>query len=248
MAAPSVAGPKAVASVDDVTYLGADARKGGWAVVVMDDNGWVDLFAASSIADAEATGIERYGAEVLVVDIPIGIPDNGPRLADSLARKFIGPRRSSVFSTPVRAALEAETYEEARAASVIATGGKSLSAQAYAIRERILDANGHVPHARIDVSEGHPEVSFRAMAGEGLDHAKKTFAGLSLRYDLLRAEGIDVPQSIERTIRGAATDDVLDAAAMAWTARRVARGDAERFPTGAESQVFSDGIDSAIWF
>jgi predicted RNase H-like nuclease len=40
-------------------------------------------------------------------------------------------------------------------------------------------------------------------------------------------------------------DDVYDAAAMAWTARRVARGEAVSLPDPPE--VFSDGIPSAIW-
>ena len=40
-------------------------------------------------------------------------------------------------------------------------------------------------------------------------------------------------------------DDVLDAAAVAWTARRVAAGAARRLP--AEPERFSDGVDCAIW-
>jgi predicted RNase H-like nuclease len=40
-------------------------------------------------------------------------------------------------------------------------------------------------------------------------------------------------------------DDVLDAAIAAWTARRVARNEAQAMPDPPE--VFSDGIPSAIW-
>ena len=35
-----------------------------------------------------------------MIDVPIGIPDVGPRRADLLARAFVGPRASSVFATP----------------------------------------------------------------------------------------------------------------------------------------------------
>jgi predicted RNase H-like nuclease len=52
---------------------------------------------------------------VLGIDIPIGLPESGPRLADALARQVLGSRASSVFSTPIRAALEAEPYAEANA-------------------------------------------------------------------------------------------------------------------------------------
>ncbi|WP_062385089.1 DUF429 domain-containing protein [Demequina iriomotensis] len=229
-----------------MTYLGLDACKKGWVVAAIDDDGWVDLFVASGIAEAEARGIDEFGATLLVVDIPIGIPDSGPRRADQLARRSIAPRGSSVFPTPVRTALVAPTYEAARIAS-LAASGKSLSKQAHAIAERVLDVDGYVAHASIPVREGHPEVSFRAMAGKGIVHPKKTYAGASLRLDLLREEGIAVPVGLERDLPGAAWDDVLDAAAMAWTARRVARGEADRFPALKKAERFSDGIDSAIW-
>ncbi|SEJ51660.1 DUF429 domain-containing protein [Demequina mangrovi] len=230
-----------------MTYLGIDACKKGWVVVVVDDAGWVDAFVAPDIAVAERGGITDFGATTMVVDIPIGIPDSGARRADQLSRKFIKPRGSSVFPVPVRAALIAPTYEAARAAS-IAASGKSLSAQAYAIRERILDVDRHVASARIPLLEGHPEVSFRAMAGAGLDHPKKSEAGAALRQQLLAGRGIDVPFGIERDLPGASRDDVLDAAAMAWTARRVGDGEAIRLPPRFAAERFSDGIDSAIWF
>src|SRR5690606_13893043 len=120
--------------------------------------------------------------------------------------------------------------------------------QAYAIRDKILDVDAFVRTDTHPVYEGHPEVSVRAMAGTGIEHPKKTFAGMSLRQNLLSAEGIDVPMGIEKSLPGASSDDVLDAAAIAWTARRIARGEADRFPPADQSELFSDGIDSAIWF
>ncbi len=217
-----------------MSYIGLDACKSGWLAVVIDDAGFASAFVEPGVRAAEERGILEFGASHLVVDIPIGIPDGGSRRADNEARGFIAPRGSSVFPTPVRAALEAETYAEARAASVAASG-KSLSSQAYAIRERILDVDGHRAEARIPILEGHPEVSFRAMAGAGIDHPKKSYEGMALRYELLKSEGINVPVGIERELRGAATDDLLDAAAMAWTARRVALGEVDRFPSAAEA-------------
>lgn len=229
------------------TYVGADACKGGWVAVVIDEVGFVDAFVGPGIREIESEAIERFAAAALVVDIPIGVPDSGPRQADLLARAFIRPRGSSVFPTPVRPALMVPTYAQARIASV-ASSGKSLSSQAYHIRERILDVDGHIADARIPLLEGHPEVSFRAMNREGIADPKKSFAGTLLRRELLAREGIDVPLGLEKSLRGAALDDVLDAAAMAWSAQRVARGEADRFPPAELSERFSDGIDSAIWF
>ena len=53
-----------------------------------------------------------------ILSLAVGIPISGSRQADTLARRFIKPRGSSVFPTPIRAALGAPTYELARAASI----------------------------------------------------------------------------------------------------------------------------------
>lgn len=227
---------------------GADGCKGGWVVVVIDDDGYVDNFIAPDIADAELRGMAEFEATHVVIDIPIGIPDAGPRRADSEARRFFKPRSSSVFSTLVRAALEAPDDNAARIASAAATGGTSLSKQAWAIGDKIREVDEYVGGGKLIAREGHPEVSFRAMAGEPIDHYKKTFPGARLRRALLNSEGIALPDDIESGVKPAATDDIHDAAAMAWTARRIARGTVERFPDADRAERFSDGVDAAIWF
>ena len=163
-----------------------------------------------------------------------------------------GARRAT--SSP-GAALAAPDRASADAASR-SVGGQGVSAQAFAIRDRILEVNGHLPRARARLLEGHPEVSFREMArsagdGAGVDdrplaHGKASAAGLMLRADLLAAAGIAIPRSAHDALGTAALDDVYDAAAMAWTARRVAAGLAASLPPVPE--VFSDGVASAIWY
>lgn len=232
-----------------MAVLGLDACKNGWVVVVADESGFVNAFVASTAGDALASASKHWLVDAMVIDIPIGIPDTGPRQADIEARAFIGPRRSSVFSTPVRAAVEARTYDEARIASVTATGGTSLSKQAWAITPRIAEVNAWASQAPagVLVREGHPEVSFRGMAGAPLDDYKKSVAGALQRWELLAAQGIELPRSIDRArLPGVALDDLFDAGALAWTALRVASGKAQSLP--GEPQVFSDGWHSAIWF
>ncbi|PKQ25169.1 MAG: hypothetical protein CVT64_11190 [Actinobacteria bacterium HGW-Actinobacteria-4] len=228
-----------------MTVLGMDACRGGWVAIAVDERGYVGGLVESSLAKVEAEAIARWGVTTIVIDIPIGLPDNGSRTADTEARRFIQPRGSSVFPTPVRAALESESYAEARVASV-ARSGKSLSAQAYAMRERILDVDSYVNDARVRVLEGHPEVSFRAMSGAALLEPKKTLEGAMLRTELLAGEGIVIPPDVRKSLKPAALDDILDAASMAWTALRVEAGTVESFPRVPE--LFSDGTPSAIWF
>lgn len=230
-----------------MTVLGLDSCKRGWVAIAIDDQGLVGAFVEPTIIDAERTAHERWGVSTVVVDIPIGLPASGPRQADIQARTFIKPRHSSVFSTPVRAAVESDSYLEASAASFDACG-KRISQQAWAITPRIRDVDARIRSgdgpARI--LEGHPEVSFRAMAAEPLLHYKKSLSGALLRRELLEGEGIYLPHDIERELPGAELDDVHDAAAMAWTARRVERGEVASLPDPPE--VFSDGIPSAIWY
>lgn len=96
------------------------------------------------------------------------------------------------------------------------------------------------------VWEVHPEVSFQELAGGPLRFAKKTWAGAELRKELLRSTGIELPAGLGPAGEVAAVDDVLDAAAAAWSARRCAAGLARSLPDSPER--FSDGLSAAIWY
>jgi len=80
----------------------------------------------------------------IAIDIPIGLPDRGVRQADRAARERLGRLASSVFLTPVRAALAAEPYREATAVAVRLTGS-GISQQAYRLREKIFEVEEWLP-------------------------------------------------------------------------------------------------------
>ena len=71
------------------------------------------------------------------------------------------------------------------------------------------------------VYEVHPEVSFVALAGQHLEVSKKQWNGHNARRALLAAHGILIPDDLGNTGTVGA-DDVLDAAAAAWSAHRIA--------------------------
>lgn len=100
--------------------LGVDATRKGWVGIVLDTDGaFVDALVKPDIASlVEAAG----RLSVVAIDIPIGLPDAGARQADSEARKMLGGRHSSVFSSPTRGAMEADGYATAAAAQRAATG------------------------------------------------------------------------------------------------------------------------------
>lgn len=208
---------------------GVDLAGGGLAVVVLEEDRLVDAFRCETFAEALLVD-----AEVVGVDIPIGIPDAGTRPADEAARRFVGPRASSVFTTPLRRVLEAETYADARAVATELTG-KSISAQAYALRRRILELDEYA-HADERVIEVHPEVSFRELAHRPLLSKHRT-DGLAERRALLEQAGIEVPPSVPRLKE----PDLLDATVAAWSARRYARGEALPLPARHTARL------GAIW-
>jgi predicted RNase H-like nuclease len=226
--------------------LGVDACAGGWVGVLLRPGGAVSVHLGATIATLVGQVRDTVDLRVMALDIPIGLPDTGVRQADVLARRALPGKASSVFTTLTRAAYEATTYAEARAVNVRATGGQSASAQAWALRAKILEVDrwlrGRSGRDPVEVLEVHPELSFARMAGRPLTSRKKDDVGVRERRAVLRAAGIDAPAWFRGS--GFAEDDLLDACAAAWSAARHARGEAESLP--AEPEVFGDGIPAAI--
>jgi predicted RNase H-like nuclease len=223
--------------------LSVDASKNGWIGIVLDGDD-VGAVAAATIAEIVALAEVDGGMTAIGIDIPIGLSNTSLRQADLLARGLIGPRRSSVFTTPVRAALEAADHATAVALNRQATG-QGVSIQAYGLRAKILQVDAWLSRSGRRVAEVHPEVCFARMAGRPLQDSKTTWAGTEHRRALLAAEGIRVPADLGAAGRGAAVDDVLDAAAVAWTARRLVTGRAVPIPDPPE--LLDDGRRCAIW-
>jgi predicted RNase H-like nuclease len=220
--------------------LGVDAYKGGWVALAL-GNGSVEgcqLYGRIS----ELIG-DHPEAGVIAVDIPIGLPEKGPRQADVEARWFVGPRRSSVFPTPSRAVLEASTYDEALALAQ-SLGGRGISRQSFALAPKILEVDA-AASADERIVEVHPEVSFRAMADQPIAFPKKSWNGLLLRRRLLEANGVLLPDDLAEGGLAPA-DDVLDAAAAAWTANRLAKGKAKALPDPPEERP--GGGTVTIWY
>jgi predicted RNase H-like nuclease len=220
-------------SCDDPLMLvaGVDACRGGWIAVVLDADQFADSISAPTFVEL----LRRVAdTRVVGVDIPIGLPSDGVRAADVAARVFVGPRRSSVFPTPPRAALVAATYAEARAVL------PSLSAQSFALGKKILEVEACLEERVIEV---HPEVSFAALAGRPLRNSKRSWNGQMERRLLLASAGIELPD--ELTAGHTAADDVLDAAIVAWSAARKERGEAATLPVDPPVQ---DGRPVAIWY
>ena len=229
--------------VADSRVLGADACRAGWVGIVLSDYG-VQAFVHAEIAALVKCAAAAGPLAVIGIDIPIGLADTGLRQADVLARKAAGPRWASVFMTPVRAALELSDHQQASEVNR-RLAGCGISRQAFNLREKIMQVDRWLPDAPCPVVEVHPELSFGELAGAPDTAPKSTWPGAARRRELLAAEGIVLAGDLGLAGLQVGVDDVLDAAAVAWTARRVARGLARSLP--AEPERFSDQVDCAIW-
>jgi len=214
---------------------GVDACRRGWVAVSLDGPGTP---AEVRVHETLAGLLGGDQAAVVGVDMPLGLLGSGWREADRAARGLLGPRRSSVFAIPPRAVWEQASYPAASQRCRELTG-QGLSIQAWGLRARLLEADryrGSCPHPLYEV---HPELSFSAMADAPLPYSKHTPDGRELRRELLGRAGIVLPR-----VPRAPVTDTLDAAAVAWSAWRIATGRAVVIP--AWPQRDDQGLQIAI--
>lgn len=237
------------------TVAGVDGCPGGWIAVLRRPGPaaatvrvvprLADLFAGD---DAPA---------VVAVDMPIGLPERvgpGGRPAERAVRGLLGARQSSVFSVPARAAVYAQDYAAACAAALAASDPpRRVSKQCFHLFAKIREIDGLLaerPDLRPRLFESHPEVAFAVLAGAPMSLPKKVKGavhppGLDERRAFLAARGYDPALLSARPPRGAAADDLLDAAVCALVAERIAAGTAIAHP--ADDRRDARGLRMAIW-
>jgi predicted RNase H-like nuclease len=238
---------------------GVDGCPFGWLAVFRSTDGeppCAQLF--KSFAD-----ILKKEAAIIAVDIPIGLPtisERGGRKADRCARKMVGRRRqSSVFPTPSIATLRAKSFLQAcQIEQKNSNPPKRVSQQVFNILYKIREVDAIARNIPDLIFECHPEVSFCAMnnnvamslpkkVSRRKDHSGLSETGLQERCRILIHNGYS--ETFATTRIGSAKehgrDDLIDACAAAWTAERILKGNAIRFPT--EPDVDACSLDMTIW-
>lgn len=222
------------------SHVGVDWASGSW-VVVEANNGTTTVSAEPSLLNVW----HEYGnrATEILVDIPVHLTDDDDRACDTDAKDYLGARVSTVFWTPVRDAVMADNYEDAKSKNA---GG--LGSHSWGLTPRIREVNallGEVDAASEIVFESHPEVCFKAFHGEDLP-SKKTDAGYELRKHCLLEHGGESFQPVidfvddrhansqwHQRIQSGRIEDVLDAAILALTARE-SEGSYSTLPQNAD--------------
>jgi predicted RNase H-like nuclease len=223
--------------IKSMQVIGVDGCPGGWIAVTYDIT--ARTLTPQCYSSFRAVLDAYSDADVVAVDIPIGLAVGVSRRCDDEARRTLGrPRGSSVFPAPDPRVLDEVTREGAQALLRTLTG-KGISAQAFGIYAKVTEVNAVMtPELQERVVEVHPEVSFWAAAERRpMTYKKKKAEGYEERRAIL-ARVLERPiwsrEEARAVARPAAPDDVLDAIVAAWTARRVAESRAGRFPVDWE--------------
>lgn len=196
-----------------MTVVGFDGWRGGWIGVRLQSGTFLEAVEGSSLGE-----LINPTDRIVGVDMPLGFADGGePRPIDTDARARLAGRASTLFIVPSRDVMAAEPYAAANRLSK-ARYGRGISKQVYNLRAKIFEAIDLDDERLLEI---HPEVTFAEMAGEPLSEPKKTWAGQRRRLALLDAAGLALPSNVGAAGR-VPPDDIIDAAAVAWAAWKVA--------------------------
>jgi predicted RNase H-like nuclease len=250
-----ILGPPQTRAARRAWVAGVDGCRGGWFAVLLRREKASPLLQEARFvlcrSFSEVMSLPEQPA-LIAVDIPIGLLDraqSGGRSCDRNARILLGrARASSVFTPPIRAALEARAYREA-----MRLNGAGMSKQAFNIMGKIREVDEIMePGSQDRVFEAHPELAFIGLAARPMRHNKKTPAGWRERRRLVApcygAHFIEPKELQNRFQRSQiATDDVLDAYALALTAGRIDAGSAVRLPE-SDPERDAKGLRMEIWY
>ena len=218
-------------------YAGVDGCRAGWIVVLREAADAEPPKALVCETFAEVLDLKEAPVAI-AVDMPIGLGETsirGGRACEVEARKRLGKRQSSVFSTPARAAVMETGYRRACAAALEHSDPpRKVSRQCFNLFAKIREIDALMtPGLQNRVYESHPELVFWALNdGAAMTLPKKDPAGLAERRDLLERHGF-LRTFLEQKPGPASKvgpDDLIDACALACAAARIDRGDSVRLP------------------
>lgn len=230
---------------------GIDGCAAGWLYISFDEGDEKYLVLRTK----EEFEAKLKDTERLLIDMPIGLEDEEyTRECDKLMRKELGSDySSSVFSPPIRPALDAPSYVEANMISY-EYNEKKLSLQAWNIVPKIklldslLRTNSELKN---QIFESHPEHLFQKLNGGVIFQKKNLKKGVKHRLELISEyenKAVDFFREIKEEFRRneVAEDDIVDAMALAIFAKRSYGQDLKTLPSAFSHD--SEGLRKAYHY
>lgn len=202
------------------SVVGVDGCSFGWIATVLDADG----IKMEVHEEFEELGKSYSDADRILVDIPIGFPEDQRRRCDDAASELLGCRGLSVFYPPCRSAAELNEYQKANEEHKDCTGN-GLSQQAFSISSKMIEVTDSVgEHYDGLVRESHPELCFAALNRQPIAYPKSSERGRKLRMKLLSDELNDAREQYRRVrdrfpLTKINRDDILDSMVLAVTAQ-----------------------------
>jgi predicted RNase H-like nuclease len=216
--------------------IGIDGCKSGWFSIWENQDKSIHSSVFSNLNELK-NFFKNESQLILGIDMPVVLSEVIPRQADQLARKLLSKKASSVFTAPTPEMLDQPNYEKASLVSK-RLFGKSMSLQSWYLFPKIKDVQTMIHHEDMQIYEIHPELSFRAMNNEQVIlESKKTHEGFALRNALL---SMHFKNFIFEDIRNqharkdVMDNDILDALAVLWSAKRIQSNQASYLPQAPE--------------
>ena len=204
-------------------------------------NGWVgaSIDEGSTTVEFFPTVLNLWAdhrdADLVLVDIPIGLTESGKRTCDLAVKSKLGAKRQgSVFLTPTREAVYAPNIEAAKARQQ--PPAFSVQNQVWAIVPRIRELDVFLQEYAEEIKrdqflEAHPELCFAGLNdGQPIEASKATETGRDARLAVLESVDPGLVDAYETAvdqltkpsyapmIGASKTDDILDALILAATA------------------------------
>jgi len=206
-------------------YVGVAYRDESWLAVTFTGDGYEETAVFDGIGDCWAAYEEAV--RLILVDVPIGLVESGDpvRRCDALARELLGPRSGAVVDPPVREATRKRRFSTANRVHE-RKAGEALSEAAFERSDAIAMCDQllqEVPEAAAAVRSAHPELCFRAFAGDPLEYDATAAAGYAERMRTLAKQDRDAPPVVQKVAEATAGHEVpvaaaLDAVVLAYTA------------------------------
>ena len=212
--------------------VGIDGCKSGWFSVWENQDERIHSSIFSSLNELK-NFFKNESQLIIGIDMPVVLSEAIPRQADQLARKLLSKKASSVFTAPTPEMLDQPNYEKASLVSK-RLFGKSMSLQSWYLFPKIKDVQTMIHHEDIQIYEIHPELSFRAMNNEQVIlESKKSHEGFAIRNSLLTQHFKNfIFEEIRRQYarKDVMDNDILDALAVLWSAKRIQANQASYLP------------------